>query len=177
MFTTVSLLTTTGFSTENFAIWPHLSQTVIFFLIFIGGSAGSTTGALKLIRTIVIVKYLRLEMKKMLHPNGVFLLRIGNKILKDNVVKNTLGFYLFYIFIFGFCAIILSILGLDLTTSLTASAASIGNIGPGLASIGPNENWGHFPAIAKWICSFCMLLGRLEIFTVLILFNYSFWKE
>ena len=177
LFTTVSLLTTTGFSTENFAIWPHLSQTVIFFLIFIGGSAGSTTGALKLIRTIVIVKYLRLEMKKMLHPNGVFLLRIGNKILKDNVVKNTLGFYLFYIFIFGFCAIILSILGLDLTTSLTASAASIGNIGPGLASIGPNENWGHFPALAKWICSFCMLLGRLEIFTVLILFNYSFWKE
>ena len=177
LFTTVSLLTTTGFSTENFAAWPHLSQTVIFFLIFIGGSAGSTTGALKLIRTIVIIKYLRLEMKKMLHPKGVFLLTIGNKILKDNVVKNTLGFYLFYIFIFALCAIILSILGLDLTTSLTASAASIGNIGPGLATIGPNENWGHFPILAKWLCSFCMLLGRLEIFTVLILFNYSFWKE
>jgi len=177
LFTTVSLLTTTGFSTEDFASWPHLSQTVIFFLIFIGGSAGSTTGALKLIRTIVVIKYLTLEMKKMLHPKGVFLLTIGDKILKDNVVKNTLGFYLFYIFIFGFCSIILSILGLDLITSLTASAASIGNIGPGLASIGPNENWGHFPALAKWICSFCMLLGRLEIFTVLILFNYSFWKE
>ena len=167
----------TCFSTENFGIWPHMSQTIIFFLIFIGGSAGSTTGALKLIRTILIIKYLTLEMKKMLHPKGVFIMTIGNKTIKEKVVRNTLGFYLCYLFIFGFCAIILSILGLDTITSLTASAASIGNIGPGLGTIGPFENWGHFPALAKWICSFCMLLGRLEIFTVLILFNYSFWKE
>jgi len=112
-----------------------------------------------------------------MHPKGVFLLTIGDKTIKDSVVKNTLGFYLFYIFIFGICAIILSILGLDTITSLSASASSIGNMGPGLGSIGPAENWGHFPPLAKWICSFCMLLGRLEIFTVLILFNYSFWKE
>ena len=177
LFTAVSLLTTTGFSTENFGAWPHQSQTLIFFLIFIGGSAGSTTGALKLIRTIVVLKYLLLEMKKILHPKGVFIMTIGDKTIKDNVVKNTLGFYLFYIFIFGSCAIILSILGLDTITSLTASASSIGNIGPGLGTIGPYGNWGHFPLLAKWICSFCMLLGRLEIFTVLILFNYSFWKE
>ena len=116
-------------------------------------------------------------MKKMLHPKGVFILTIGGKTIKDSFVRNTLGFYLFYIFIFGSCAIILSILGLDTITSLTASASSIGNIGPGLGTIGPTGNWGHFPMFAKWICSFCMLLGRLEIFTVLILFNYSFWKE
>ena len=163
--------------TENFGAWPHLSQTVILFLLFIGGSAGSTTGALKLIRTIVVIKYLILEIKKILHPKGVFLLTIGDKIIKDNIVRNTLGFYLFYIFIFGACAIILSILGLDTITSLTASASSLGNVGPGLGTIGPTGNWGHFPMLAKWICSFCMLLGRLEIFTVLILFNYSFWKE
>jgi len=177
LFTTVSLISSTGFGTEDFETWPHLSQTLIFFLLFIGGSAGSTTGALKLIRTIVVLKYLKLEMKRIMHPKGVFLLTIGDKTIKDSIVKNTLGFYLFYIFIFGFCAIILSILGLDTITSLSASASSIGNMGPGLGSIGPAENWGHFPPLAKWICSFCMLLGRLEIFTVLILFNYSFWKE
>ena len=103
-------------------------------------------------------------------------LGFGDKIIDDDVVKATLGFYLFYIFIFVFTALILSATGLDLITALTASASAIGNIGPGLGSIGPSESWGHLTDIAKWLSSFCMLLGRLEIFTIMVLFSRSFWK-
>ena len=176
VFTAVSILTTTGFSTENFNEWPEMSKTLLFFLFFIGGSAGSTTGGMKIIRSIVVVKYLLYEVRKLLHPKGVFNITIGENTIDDNVVRATLGFYLFYILIFVFTAMILSMTGLDLTTALTASASAIGNIGPGLGSIGPTDNWGHLTDLAKWLTSFCMLLGRLEIFTVVVLFSRSFWK-
>ena len=176
VFTAVSILTTTGFSTENFNEWPEMSKTLLFFLFFIGGSAGSTTGGMKIIRSIVVVKYLLYEVRKLLHPKGVFNITIGENTIDDNVVRATLGFYLFYILIFVFTAMVLSMTGLDLTTALTASASAIGNIGPGLGSIGPTDNWGHLTDLAKWLTSFCMLLGRLEIFTVVVLFSRSFWK-
>ena len=176
VFTAVSILTTTGFSTENFNEWPEMSKTLLFFLFFIGGSAGSTTGGMKIIRSIVVVKYLLYEVRKILHPKGVFTINIGKISIDDNVVRATLGFYLFYILIFVFTAVILSFTGLDVETALTASASAIGNIGPGLGSIGPTDNWGHLSDFAKWLTSFCMLLGRLEIFTVVVLFSRSFWK-
>ena len=176
VFTAVSILTTTGFSTENFNEWPEMSKTLLFFLFFIGGSAGSTTGGMKIIRSIVVVKYLLYEVRKLLHPKGVFNITIGENTIDDKVVRATLGFYLFYILIFVFTAIILSFTGLDVETALTASASAIGNIGPGLGSIGPTDNWGHLSDFAKWLTSFCMLLGRLEIFTVVVLFGRSFWK-
>ena len=176
VFAAVSILTTTGFSTENFNEWPEMSKMLLFFLFFIGGSAGSTTGGMKIIRSIVVVKYLLYEVRKILHPKGVFTINIGKISIDDNVVRATLGFYLFYIFIFVFTAVILSFTGLDVETALTASAAAIGNIGPGLGTIGPYENWGHLTDLAKWLTSFCMLLGRLEIFTVVVLFSRSFWK-
>ena len=176
VFAAVSILTTTGFSTENFNEWPEMSKMLLFFLFFIGGSAGSTTGGMKIIRSILVVKYLFYEVRKLLHPKGVFTINIGKNSIDDNVVRATLGFYLFYIFIFGFTAVILSFTGLDVETALTASASAIGNIGPGLGSIGPTDNWGHLTDLAKWLTSFCMLLGRLEIFTVVVLFSRSFWK-
>ncbi len=176
-FTTVSLFTTTGFGTEDFEAWSPLSKTLSFFLFFVGGCAGSTTGALKVIRTILVLKYLQLELRKLLHPKGVFPLTIGKRIIPDDVVKNTLGFYLFYIFIFVLSTMIFAFLGIDTLTSLSASASALGNIGPGLGTIGPTENWGHFPILAKWLSSFLMLLGRLEIFTVMVLFSRSFWKR
>ena len=177
VFASVTIITTTGFSTENFGEWPALSKTLIFFLFFVGGCAGSTTGAMKIIRTIVVCKYLMSEVKKMLHPKGVFPIRISGNVIPDDIVKTTLGFYLFYIFIFVLTAMLFAMLGLDLETALSASAAAIGNIGPGLGSIGPADNWGHFPDLAKWIASFCMLLGRLEIFTVMVLFSRTFWTK
>jgi trk system potassium uptake protein TrkH len=177
IFTAVSLLTTTGFSTEDFESWPAMSKTLVFFLLFIGGSAGSTTGGMKIIRTILVSRYLITEVRKLLHPKGVFNITISGKTIDDNVVKATLGFYIFYIFIFGFTAIILSITGLDFTTALASSASALGNIGPGLGTIGPTDNWGHLTDFAKWLISFCMLLGRLEIFTVMVLFSRSFWSK
>jgi len=175
-FTAVSLLTTTGYANNNYETWPAMSQMLIFVLLFIGGSAGSTTGGLKIIRTIVISKYLLCEIRRLLHPKGIFNITIGNKTIEDNVLNSTIAFYLFYIFIFIITAIVLSMTGLDFMTSLTASASSIGNIGPGLGDIGPSDSWGHLSDFAKWLTSFCMLLGRLEIFTVLVLFSRSFWR-
>ena len=176
VFAAVSILTTTGFSTENFNEWPEMSKMLLFFLFFIGGSAGSTTGGMKIIRSILVVKYLLYEVRKLLHPKGVFNITIGENTIDDNVVRATLGFYLFYILIFVFTAIFLSFTGLDVETALTASASAIGNIGPGLGAIGPTDNWGHLSDFSKWLTSFCMLLGRLEIFTVVVLFSRSFWK-
>jgi len=176
IFTAVSLLTTTGFSTVDFNNWPDMSKMLVFVLLFIGGSAGSTTGGMKIIRTIVVSRYLLCEVRRLLHPKGIYNIKLGKKIIDDDVVKATLGFYLFYLFIFILTAIILSTTGLDFITSLTAAASAIGNIGPGLGAIGPSENWGYLTDLAKWLTSFCMLLGRLEIFTVMVLFSKSFWK-
>ena len=176
IFTAVSLLTTTGFSTVDFNNWPDMSNMLVFVLLFIGGTAGSTTGGMKIIRTIVVSRYLLCEVRRLLHPKGIYSIKLGGKIIDDDVVKATLGFYLFYLFIFIFTALVLSTTGLDFITSLTASASAIGNIGPGLGAIGPTGNWGHLTDLAKWLTSFCMLLGRLEIFTVMVLFSKSFWK-
>ena len=176
IFTSVSLITTTGFGTEDFESWPAMSKTLVFFLLFVGGAAGSTTGGMKIIRSILVFKYLTYEVRKLLHPKGVFNITIGENTIDDNVVRATLGFYLFYILIFVFTAVVLSMTGLDVTTALTASASAIGNVGPGLGSIGPTDNWGHLTDLAKWLTSFCMLLGRFEIFTVVVLFSRSFWK-
>ena len=176
IFTAVSLLTTTGFSTEDFNNWPAFSNMLVFVLLFIGGSAGSTTGGMKIIRTILISRYLICEVRRLIHPKGIFNIKIGGRIIEDDVIKSTLGFYLFYLFIFVLTALILSTTGLDLVTSLAAAASAIGNIGPGLGGIGPADNWGHLTDLAKWLTSFCMLLGRLEIFTVIVLFTKGFWK-
>jgi len=177
IFTTTSLLTTTGFGTSDFESFPAVSKICAFFLFFIGGTAGSTTGGIKIIRTLLVFKYLSYEMKKLIHPQGAYNIKINNNVVPDNVVRNTLGFYLFYIFIFVISSIIFSFFGSDMITSLTASASSMGNVGPGLGDIGPYDNWGHLSNGAKWLSSFCMLLGRLEIFTVMILFSRSFWRK
>jgi len=175
-FTSISLLTTTGFITENFEMWPNMSITICFILLFLGGSAGSTTGGLKIIRTLLIFKYLYYEIKKLIHPKGVYTIKIGKNSIDDEIIKNTLGFYLFYIFIFILFSLFISFYNIDILTSLTASASALGNIGPGLGDIGPYDNWGHFPPMVKIFSTFCMLLGRLEIFTVMVLISRIFWK-
>ena len=170
------MLTTSGFVTENYEIWPHLSVCLCFFLFFIGASAGSTTGGIKIVRTLLIFKYIYFEIKRLIHPNVVYNIKIGNKNISEDIIKNTLGFYLFYIFIFVFFSIFISFYNIDFLSALSISASSIGNIGPGLGSIGPYDNWGHLPNAVKIISSFCMLLGRLEIFTVMVLLSRIFFK-
>jgi trk system potassium uptake protein TrkH len=176
IFTTISLLTTTGYTTENYELWPNFATSMCFFLLFLGGTAGSTTGGIKIIRTILIFKYLFVELKRILHPNGIYTIKIGDKIIDDNIIKNTLGFYMFYMFIFIGFAFCISMYDIDLLTSLSTSASAIGNVGPGLGDIGPSDNWGHFPPFIKLFSTFCMLLGRLEIYTVIALISKIFWK-
>ena len=177
VFNTVSLLTTTGYTLYDYGTWPAQSQLIVFFMFFIGGMAGSTTGGIKLIRTILVVKYIKAEITRMLHPQGLHHVKIGKNIINDDIVRSTLGFYLFYILIFAFCSLIVSMNGLDIISSLAVSASSIGNIGPGLALIGPAGDWGSLNNFTKYLATFCMLLGRLEIFTVIILFSRTYWKS
>ena len=177
LFTSVSLLTTTGFTTIDYETWGYTSQTMIFILFFIGGCAGSTTGGIKIIRTILVFKFLGRELKKLIHPKGVFNIKIGGKKVSEEIVNNTVGFYLFYIFIFVFAGILFAWLGLDFTSSLAVSASAIGNIGPGLGDIGPSSSWAGIGTPAKILASFLMLLGRLEIFTVMLLFSGGFTKK
>ena len=178
VFYATSFLTTTGFSTINYMDWGNSSLIIIFILLFVGGCAGSTTGGVKLIRTLLILKYLRSTIKKLIHPKGVYPIKIGKKEISDNVIQGVLGFYLFYILIFMILSLIVAITAnTSFISSLAVSASAIGNIGPGLGIIGPLNNWGNLPDLTKWVTSFCMLVGRLEIFTVMILFSKTYWKR
>ena len=177
LFNTMAFMTTTGYTLYDYGSWPALSQLIVFILFFIGGMAGSTTGGIKLIRTILVIKYIKAEVTRMLHPRGVHHVKIGQDVIDDDIVRSTLGFYLFYILIFALCALIVSMNGIDIVSSLAISASSIGNIGPGLGIIGPTSNWSTLNDPTKYLSMFCMLLGRLEIFTVIILFSRSYWKS
>lgn len=177
-FYSVSFVTTTGFTHSNYLEWNNASLIVIFMLLFLGGCAGSTTGGIKLVRTLVLFRYLRSAIKKLIHPNGVYPIRMGNKEISLDIIQSVISFYFIYIFIFISLSLIVSLTSnTDFISSLAISASTIGNIGPGLGVIGPLGNWSGFTDLTKWILSFCMLLGRLEIFTVIILFSKTYWKR
>jgi len=176
LFNTVTFMTTTGYTLYDYETWPALSQLIVFFMFFIGGMAGSTTGGIKLIRTILVVKYIKTEISRIIHPRGLYHVKIGKSVIDDHIVRSTLGFYLFYILIFVVCSLLFSMNGLDMISSLSISASSIGNIGPGLGVIGPSSDWSSLNTFSKLLATFCMLLGRLEIFTVMVLISRIFWK-
>ena len=177
LFQVVSILTTTGFSTADYLLWGPFAQLSLLLLMFIGGCAGSTSGGMKIGRIMVVIKYSLSEIKRLLHPRAVIPVRIGRQMISEEVIRNTLGFVLFYVSIFVTVSVILTVLGLDLESAFGATAASIGNIGPGLGSVGPVANYAHLPALAKWLLTFCMLLGRLEIFTVMVFLNTFFSRR
>ncbi len=178
VFYSVSFMSTTGFTLTNYSDWGNSSLIVIFILLFVGGCAGSTTGGIKLIRTLLVLKYLKSIVRKLIHPKGVYPIRIGSKEVSDDIIQGVLGFYLFYILIFMMLSLLVAITAnTDFISSLAVSASTIGNIGPGLGVIGPMYNWSDFPNFTKVIISFCMLLGRLEIFTVMILFSRTYWRR
>ncbi len=177
LFQVVSILTTTGFSTADYLLWGPFAQLSLLLLMFVGGCAGSTSGGMKIGRIMVVIKYSLSEIKRLLHPRAVIPVRIGRQMISEEVIRNTLGFVLFYVSIFVTVSVILTVLGLDLESAFGATAASIGNIGPGLGSVGPVANYAHLPALAKWLLTFCMLLGRLEIFTVMVFLNTFFSRR
>ena len=146
-------------------------------MFFIGGSAGSTGGGVKVVRILVLIKNSLLEFRRLIHPQAIIPVRFNHKPVPQKIVFVVISFFLFYISTFAVGVILMVAIGLDFTSAIGASASSLGNIGPALGSLGPVENYAHLPAIGKWILSFLMLLGRLEIFTVLILFSPTFWRK
>ncbi len=177
IFTVVSIITTTGYVTADYLIWPVSLWFVLLLMMFIGGSAGSTGGGIKVVRHLLLFKNSRLEMKRLMHPQAVLPVRMNGKPVSPDIIFNVLAFFLIYIIIFAAGSLVMSLLGLDFETSIGSVAASLGNIGPGFGSVGPVCNYAHIPDFGKWFLAFLMLLGRLELFTVLILFSPSFWKR
>lgn len=177
LFSVVSVLTTTGFVTADFTMWNFFATAIFFSLFFVGGSAGSTSGGVKIVRHIVMLKSSFLEFKKSLHPNAIIPVRYDGRPVSQNIVFKILSFFVIYMLIFIVGTVILAFLGLDLKSALGACASSLGNIGPSIGSLSPVGNFAHLSLGAKWFCSFLMLIGRLELFTVLILLTPSFWRK
>jgi len=176
LFQTVSLVTTTGFSSADYELWPYFAQCVLLCLMFIGAMGGSTGGGMKIIRVFVLFKYMALATQRMLHTKAIIPIRIGNRFISEDVISNTLGFFLFYVSIFIFTTVALTLMNVNLESAIGAAASAIGNIGPGLADFGPTDNYALLPDFGKWLLTFCMLLGRLEIFTIIVIFSRVFWK-
>ena len=176
LFQTVSLVTTTGFSSADYELWPYFVQCVLLCLMFVGGMGGSTGGGMKIIRVFVLFKYMALATQRMLHTKAIIPIRIGNRFISEDVISNTLGFFLFYVSIFIFTTVALTLMNVNLESAIGAAASAIGNIGPGLADFGPTDNYALLPDFGKWLLTFCMLLGRLEIFTIIVIFSRVFWK-
>ncbi len=176
-FQVVSIITTTGFVTADYLIWFPLLSVLIFVLMFFGGSAGSTGGGVKIIRVLLIIKNSYLEIKRLSYPNAVIPVKLNHKPISQHIVSNVLAFVFIYILIIVISVVVIASFGYDMDTSFGAAAASLGNIGPGMGLVGPAESYSHFPVFGKWFLAFLMLLGRLELFTILILFAPSFWRK
>ena len=176
-FQTVSLLTTTGFSTTDFALWPYSAQFLLLSLFFIGGCSGSTGGGIKVIRWVVLFKQVGNETKRMLHPHGIFTIRLNNRVGRKDIVFNVTSFMTLYFILVAITTFIGSLANLDLFTSFTGALSMIGNVGPAAGILGPSGNYASLPAFLKWWYSFAMLAGRLELYTILMFFLPSYWQR
>ncbi|HDR52005.1 MAG TPA: TrkH family potassium uptake protein, partial [Mariniphaga anaerophila] len=177
LFQVVSIITTTGYATADYLTWSPILVILIFGLFFFGGSAGSTGGGMKIMRIVLLLKNSYYELRRMVHPNAIIPIKFNNHSVDSKIVTNVLAFFMFYMVIFGVSTIIFSLMEPDLDSAMGAVATSLGNIGPGLGNVGPSETFFHITPAGKWFLSFLMLLGRLELFTVLVIFTPSFWKE
>ena len=175
-FQVVSMITTTGFCTKNFDIWPDFSRFLLIILMFFGGSAGSTAGGMKQIRIIIVFKEIKNELKKLIYPKSVLSVKISKEYIPDFVVKNVIAFFSIFVISFTVITLYLTFMGYDIMTSFSASIATLGNIGPGLLKVGAIENYSFFDPLSKIVLSLSMLLGRLELYSVLILV-YSILKR
>lgn len=175
-FQAVSILTTTGYATADYELFPGLSQVILFVCMFVGASAGSTGGGMKIARLIVCGKFACRELFRLIHPRSIRHVKLNKRVVSEDVLRSIMGFLALYLFLFVIASAVLAAMGLDLLTALGAVASCLGNIGPGFGTVGPAENFAHLPAAAKWVLAWCMLLGRLEIYTVIILVVPEFWK-
>ena len=179
LFTTTSLMTTTGFATADFGSWVPGVQIMAVGLMFLGGMAGSTAGGVKTFRIAVLTKAAAADLRRIVHPRGIFVTRFGKETVSDSVMESIQTFFLFYMFLFMSGTVVLGLMSsdLDLVTSASAVASSLGNIGPGLGAVGPTSNFMAVPDAGKWLLSFLMIAGRLEIFPVVLLFTRNLWRR
>jgi len=176
LFQTVAIVTTTGYGTADFDVWPDLARMAFLCLMFFGGCAGSTGGGIKQIRIMILIKTGWRELRKLTRPKLIAPLRVGTEPLEEDKITNIASFFILFILLFVAGTVLMTLFVPDLITSISATASCINNIGPGLNGVGSVEHYGWIPIPGKWILIACMLLGRLEIFTVLIVFRPSFWK-
>jgi len=176
-FQSVSIITTTGFYHTNFNLWGSILILIIFLMMLTGGMSGSASGGLKVIRLLLITKTTRHEMRKLIHPSAFISVRHDKKIVPQSIISNLLVFITLYFLILCFSSLIIALMGNDMVTSFSTSASLLGNIGPGLGNFGPFSNYSAVPMIGKWFFSFLMLVGRLELFSVLVLFTGGFYSR
>jgi trk system potassium uptake protein TrkH len=176
-FQVVAIITTTGFGTDDYELWYSFGAFILLLLFFTGGSAGSTGGGIKMIRWMILVRNLGREIKQIIHPRAILPVRIGDQAIDPYIQRTVLSFFILYILIFGLGALLISFFGYDLMSSIGASISALGNIGPGWGEFGPTDNFAPLPYAAKWVLIVLMMVGRLELFTVIILFSPSFWKQ
>ena len=177
LFQVVAIVTTTGFVTADFTAWTPFLTVFFFGLMFLGGSAGSTAGGIKVMRHLLIIKNGILEFKRTLHTNAVIPVRYNEKTVSEHIVYNIIAFFVLYMLLFIIGSLVLGFMGLDFVSAIGGSASSLGNVGPALGSLNPISNYASLPNAGKWWCGFLMLLGRLELFTVLIVLTPYFWKK
>ena len=177
LFQVVAITTTTGFVSADFSGWTPFLTVFFFGLFFLGGSAGSTAGGIKVMRHILIIKNGLLEFKRTLHLNAVIPVRYNSKTVREHIVYNIIAFFVLYMLSFIIGSMVLGFLGLDFESAIGGAASSLGNVGPALGSLNPLSNFNDLPLLGKWWCGFLMLLGRLELFTVLIILTPYFWKK
>ncbi len=177
LFQVVSVLTTTGYVTTDYLKWEPFLAVILLVLMFFGGSAGSTGGSMKIMRIALLIKNSRYELRRLIHPNAVIPVRFNHHKVPPRVITNVLAFAVIYILIFAFGVVVISVMEPNVDSAVSAVATTLGNVGPGLGSVGPMDNFYHINALGKWFLSFLMMLGRLELFTVLVLFSPAFWRK
>lgn len=177
LFQVLTVITTTGFVSADFTMWTPFLTILYFGLFFLGGSAGSTAGGVKVMRHLIMIKNGLIEFRRTLHPNAILPVRFNGKSISKEIVFNILGFFILYMLAFIIGAVVLAALGLDFETAIGGAASSLGNIGPAFGALSPVNNFDMLPDFGKWWCSFLMLIGRLELFTVLIIMTPFFWRN
>ena len=176
-FQALSILTTTGYGTEDYSVWPVLPLFLLFCLFFAGGSTGSTSSGIKMTRWMIVLRVIGSEMRRAVHPRAVVPVRIGAHVLTDQAIRTVMSFFAIYLLLFVSGSFVMILLGFDLLSALSASIACIGNIGPAFGEFGPTENYAAIPSIGKWVLSFLMLIGRLEIMAVIAVLSRDFWSH
>jgi trk system potassium uptake protein TrkH len=176
-FQVVSIMTTTGYATADYELWQVFCQYLLVACMFIGGCAGSTGGGMKVARVLLLFKHAHVQLYRLIHPRAVRLVKLGERPVDKEVMQSILGFFALYMGIFVMASLVMAALGMDLVSAGSAVITALGNVGPGLGTVGPVQHFAHVPVVGKLVLALCMLLGRLELFTVLVLFIPSFWRK